>query len=68
MQGCQTHFGSGATYSQSDLKWAGPVKYVLVAIVDILINLFSTSPGRIKPSSGPDPARGPYVWHPWSNG
>ena len=33
-QGCQTHFGSGATYSQSDLKWAGPVKYVLIAIVD----------------------------------
>ena len=25
-QGRQTHFGSGATYSPSDLKWAGPVK------------------------------------------
>ena len=23
--------------------------------------------GRIKPVRGPDPARGPYVWHPWSS-
>ena len=31
-QGCQTHFGSAATYSPSDLKWAGTTRLVVGVI------------------------------------